>query len=139
MPSSSWPKGAGQDLLAASGEERDASGNVKLKDIGLFLRERIEAHFKAEKVPVVMRYFDPSYLDPQQPGQRRGLDPVRPLCAPRGACRHGRQDRPGDRLPPRPVHPCADRAAGRRRKRLDLDGELWRAVLSSTGQPVTWV
>ena len=26
------------------------------------LRERIEGYFKAEKVPVVMRYFDPSYL-----------------------------------------------------------------------------
>jgi 6-phosphofructokinase 1 len=55
-------EGAGQDLLAASGEERDASGNVKLKDIGLLLRERIEAYFKAEKVPMVMRYFDPSYI-----------------------------------------------------------------------------
>ncbi|MCK7529418.1 MAG: 6-phosphofructokinase [Ignavibacteriales bacterium] len=44
-------EGAGQDLLAASGEERDASGNVKLKDIGPFLRERIEAYFKAEKIP----------------------------------------------------------------------------------------
>ena len=54
-------EGAGQDLLATDISARDASGNVKLKDIGLFLRERIEAYFKAEGVPVVMRYFDPSY------------------------------------------------------------------------------
>ena len=55
-------EGAGQDLLqAADASERDASGNVKLKDIGPFLRERIEAYFKAEGIPVVVRYFDPSY------------------------------------------------------------------------------
>ena len=54
-------EGAGQDLLAADAGARDASGNVKLKDIGPFLREKIEAYFKAEGIPVVMRYFDPSY------------------------------------------------------------------------------
>ena len=35
-------EGAGQDLLQVSSDERDASGNVKLKDIGLFLREKID-------------------------------------------------------------------------------------------------
>ena len=54
-------EGAGQNLLQASTADCDASGNVKLKDIGLFLLERIEAYFKAEGIPVVMRYFDPSY------------------------------------------------------------------------------
>jgi len=55
-------EGAGQDLLRQAETARDASGNVKLQDIRLFLRDRIEAYFKAEKVPVVMRYFDPSYF-----------------------------------------------------------------------------
>ena len=55
-------EGAGQELLAASGAERDASGNVKLQDIGPFLRERIERYFQAEGIPVTLRYFDPSYL-----------------------------------------------------------------------------
>ena len=54
-------EGAGQDLLQAEADAQDASGNVKLKDIGLFLREHIEAHFKAANIPVVIRYFDPSY------------------------------------------------------------------------------
>lgn len=54
-------EGAGQDLLKGDSVSRDASGNPKLKDIGLFLRERIETYFKAEGVPVVLRYFDPSY------------------------------------------------------------------------------
>ena len=34
--------GAGQDLLAADASEREASGNVKLKDIGAFLLAKIE-------------------------------------------------------------------------------------------------
>lgn len=54
-------EGAGQDLLDADMGDRDASGNVKLKDIGLFLRQRIDAYFKAEGIEVVTRYFDPSY------------------------------------------------------------------------------
>ena len=32
----------GQDLLAADVSEREASGNVKLKDIGAFLLAKIE-------------------------------------------------------------------------------------------------
>src|SRR6185437_14382628 len=34
-------EGAGQDLLEADATEHDASGNVKLKDIGPFLCDRI--------------------------------------------------------------------------------------------------
>src|SRR5499427_9837440 len=55
-------EGAGQELLGNTGNERDPSGNVRLGDIGLFLREKIEQWFKARKIPFVMRYFDPSYI-----------------------------------------------------------------------------
>jgi len=54
-------EGAGQELFEDSATGRDASGNIKLKDIGLFLRERIESYFKEANIPIVMRYFDPSY------------------------------------------------------------------------------
>ena len=54
-------EGAGQDLLDAEASERDASGNLKLKDIGPFLCEKIKSYFKSEGIPVVIRYFDPSY------------------------------------------------------------------------------
>src|SRR6185312_8172498 len=54
-------EGAGQELLGNGGDERDPSGNIKLNDIGLFLRNRIEEWLTARKVPFVMRYFDPSY------------------------------------------------------------------------------
>ena len=54
-------EGAGQEFFGDSLTERDASGNIKLKDIGLFLRERIESYFKEANIPIIMRYFDPSY------------------------------------------------------------------------------
>jgi 6-phosphofructokinase 1 len=41
--------------------QRNASGNVKLKDIDPLLREKVEAFFKAEGIPIIVRYFDPSY------------------------------------------------------------------------------
>ena len=53
--------GAGQDLLAADASEREASGNVKLKDIYAFLSAKIEVYFKAEGTLITMRYFDSSY------------------------------------------------------------------------------
>ena len=31
------------------------------RDIGLFLRHKIRDHFAAQRFPVVIRYFDPSY------------------------------------------------------------------------------
>ena len=53
-------EGAGQDLMAAS-QERDASGNVKHGDIGVFLRDAIDDHFKRTGTPITLKYIDPSY------------------------------------------------------------------------------
>ncbi len=53
-------EGAGQHLMPPS-EERDASGNLLHRDIGLFLRHKIREHFAAQRLPVVIRYLDPSY------------------------------------------------------------------------------
>ena len=53
-------EGAGQHLMPPT-EERDASGNLLHRDIGLFLRHKIHDHFAAQRFPIVIRYFDPSY------------------------------------------------------------------------------
>lgn len=55
-------EGAGQDLIPDHPVERDASGNRRLADIGAFLKQRITEHFTRRKLPVQVRYFDPSYL-----------------------------------------------------------------------------
>jgi 6-phosphofructokinase 1 len=53
-------EGAGQDLMPPA-DERDASGNLKHRDIGLFLKEKIKEHFEKQRLPVTLRYIDPSY------------------------------------------------------------------------------
>ncbi len=56
-------EGAGQELLTRDKElERDASGNVKLQDIGVYLRDRISAYFKSKNIPANLKYIDPSYM-----------------------------------------------------------------------------
>ena len=127
-------EGAGQELLQVGGE-RDASGNLKLGDIGLHLRERIVTHFAARGLETTMRYFDPGY-------QIRGCpaDTDDALLCDRLA-RHavhaamaGRTGVVVSYLNDQFVHvPTAEIVRGS--KTLDLEGELWRAVLSSTGQP----
>jgi len=41
-------EGAGQDIVEKTGE-RDASGNIRFQDIGIFLRDRINAYFQTQK------------------------------------------------------------------------------------------
>lgn len=55
-------EGAGQYFFENKEVRRDASGNAKLGDIGLFLKERISAHFAGTGFPVSLKYIDPSYL-----------------------------------------------------------------------------
>lgn len=127
-------EGAGQELLGTSGE-KDASGNTKLQDIGLFLRDALNAHFKTKGIEMTMRYFDPSYQIRGCPANTE--DAL--LCDRMGrhavhAAMAGRTGLVISYLHGQFVHvPISVIAAGG--KRLGLDGELWRAVLSSTGQP----
>jgi len=53
-------EGAGQELVGEN-QVRDASGNVKFNDIGLYLRDRINAHFKETGMEATLKYIDPSY------------------------------------------------------------------------------
>jgi 6-phosphofructokinase 1 len=54
-------EGAGQNLLPARDAAFDASGNRKLGDIGVFLKEQIVAHCRHRELHVDVKYFDPSY------------------------------------------------------------------------------
>jgi 6-phosphofructokinase 1 len=53
-------EGAGADLMPPA-DEKDASGNLKHRDIGLFLKQKITDYFAKLRFPVVIRYIDPSY------------------------------------------------------------------------------
>lgn len=53
-------EGAGQELLTTT-NQTDASGNKKLADIGIYLRDKITEYFAAKKFHINLKYIDPSY------------------------------------------------------------------------------
>jgi 6-phosphofructokinase 1 len=128
-------EGAGQDLLGNEQAERDASGNLKLRDIGLYLRDQIDAHFKANKIPMVMRYFDPSYLIRSSPANSE--DSILCDLFARHAVHAAMAGKTGlviGYLHDKFIHVPIELLT-RRQKRMDPDGFVWSAVLAATGQP----
>jgi len=128
-------EGAGQDLLQGEENERDASGNVKLKDIGPFLCEKIRSYFKAENIPVVLRYFDPSYQVRSRPANSED-DLLCDLFA-RHAVHAAMAGRTGiviGFLHERFIHVPIE-LLSTQTKRLDSASGWWRSVLATTGQP----
>jgi len=129
-------EGAGQDLLAGGIQAKDASGNILHKDIGLFLRERIAAHFKAEGIEVSIKYIDPSYLVRSVPANSE--DAV--LCD--TFARHAVHAAMAGKtelvigLWNDFIHVPAALATEARRK-VTPDSLLWNQVLSATGQPAS--
>jgi 6-phosphofructokinase 1 len=126
-------EGAGQGLLGGRGE-RDASGNLVLQDIGVFLKERLQAHFKARGIEMALRYFDPSYqIRACAANTEDALLCDRMARHAVHAAMAGKTGLVISYLNAQFVHvPIQEIVQGS--KRLDLEGELWRAVLSSTGQ-----
>ncbi len=126
-------EGAGQELLE-SNDERDESGNLRLKDIGHFLKDQFQAHFKKRGIEMTLRYFDPSYQIRGCPANTQ--DAL--ICDFMGrhavhAAMSGRTGLVISYLHSHFVHvPISVIARGS--KRLELNGELWNAVLSSTRQ-----
>lgn len=132
-------EGAGQELLSREADERDASGNLKLRDIGPFLRERIEAFFKTEGLPVVMRYFDPSYLI--RSNRANAEDSILCDIYARHAVHAAMAGKTGlavGLLHNRFVHIPIELLATRK-KTLDVESAAWGAVLATTGQAERFV
>jgi 6-phosphofructokinase 1 len=128
-------EGAGQELLRNAQGGKDASGNVKLKDVGLFLRDRIEAYFRGQKIPIVMRYFDPSYFI--RSSSANSEDSILCDLFARHAVHAAMAGKTGlviGYLHNQFIHVPIDLLASRK-KQLDPDGPVWSAVLSATGQP----
>jgi 6-phosphofructokinase 1 len=128
-------EGAGQHLLKTDPTARDASGNVGLKDIGPFLRDKVEAFFKAEGVPVVIRYFDPSYQVRSRPANCE--DALLCDLFARHAVHAAMAGKTGIAigfLHEHFIHVPIELVVTNT-KRLDSASGWWRSVLAATGQP----
>ena len=124
-------EGAGQDLFADQEKNQDASGNILHKDIGLLLKDRINAYFKERKIEVNLKYFDPSYTIRSVPA--RGTDAV--FCTMLAqnavhAAMSGRTD-----MVVGPWHDAFTHVpislAISNRKKIDTKGQLWNSVAST--------
>lgn len=131
-------EGAGQHLFPQSLAEQDASGNVKLKDIGQYLKKAIEDEFKRRKIEFTLKYIDPSYMLRSQ--TTTAEDSVFCVNLSQNAVHAAMSGKTGcfigythDRFTHVPMQ-----AASARKKRIDINDPLWLSVLAATGQPKTW-
>ncbi|MFN3505475.1 MAG: ATP-dependent 6-phosphofructokinase [Caldimicrobium sp.] len=127
-------EGAGQKYVMKDPPEYDASGNVKLGDIGRFLKEKIESSLKERGIDVVIRYIDPSYIIRSVPANVED----RIYCGFLGqyAVHAGMSGKTGlmiSYLNEQFVH-IPLKEAIKKRKQINLNSRFWLSVLESTGQ-----
>jgi hypothetical protein len=132
-------EGTAQDLIdePLTGEKNDKSGNARLKDIGVFLRDRIDAHFKSRGRETTIKYIDPSYAIRSVPAcpsdsvfcWNMARNAVHAAMAGNTAMLIGRWHG-------RFVH-VPMTLTSRRSLRVDPEGDLWMSVIEATGQPRT--
>src|SRR5262249_4336225 len=133
-------EGAGQEILQdPANQERDASGNLRLQDVGVFLCDYITRHLAARRIDSAMNYSDPSYIIRSLPANARDSE----CCLLLGqqavhAGMAGRTDMVVGFWNQRFTHMPIALAVGQR-KRLDPLGMEWQRVLQTTGQPTSFV
>jgi 6-phosphofructokinase 1 len=125
-------EGAGQEHLPATGEQ-DASGNIKLGDIGVFLRDTIRQELS--DMDLTLKYIDPSYIIRAAPANsadaifcgRLAEDAVHAAMAGKTGVMLGTWLNKLTHVPLSAV------ITGR--KVISLDSSFWRNVVEATGQP----
>ena len=127
-------EGAGQKYVQKDPPEYDASGNIKLGDIGKFLKDKIAEYFAKKGIEVVIRYIDPSYIIRSVPANTED----RIYCGFLGqyAVHAGMAGKTGimiSYLHDQFVH-IPLKEAVKRRKQVNLHSRFWFSVLESTGQ-----
>jgi 6-phosphofructokinase 1 len=134
-------EGAGQDLLddhglpQHNGRGTDASGNIKLGNIGELLKERITAHLTTVGLPPTMRYIDPSYaIRSIAANAYDSVYSLRLAHAAVHAAMAGRTEAAVARWRRRIVHVPLSLMTSRRNQ-IDPDGDVWMSVLETTCQP----
>lgn len=128
-------EGAGQNLFTNKQSEKDASGNIKFKDIGLYLKNVIKEEFEKKKIPHSIKYIDPSYIIRSAPANANdslfcnilAQNAVHAAMAGRTSFVVGYWNSHFTILPiPITVE---------HRKRISPEDELWSNVVETTGQP----
>lgn len=128
-------EGAGQNLFKQEAKNKDASGNILHKDIGLFLKDKIKNYFDEIGLKHSVKYIDPSYIIRSAPA----LADDSKFCSLLAqnavhAAMAGKTDFVvGNWNDEFTLLPIAEATA--QRKKIDIEGELWWNILEATGQP----
>lgn len=114
---------------------KDASGNLRLKDTGLFLKETIGHYFGGKGLETTIKYIDPSYIIRSVPAN--AADSEYCLVLGQHAVHAGMSGRTEMMVGYWNQHfthlPIA--LATHKRKQIDPQSEFWQQVLGATGQP----
>ena len=130
-------EGAGQEFFKTADSDKDASGNIKHKDIGIYLKDKISEEFKKKGFPHSIKYIDPSYIIRSAPANANDSKFCNLLAQNAvHAALSGKTDfvvgfwNNQFTLMPIPVVVA-------KRKKIDVESELWWNVLEATGQPIS--
>ena len=128
-------EGAGQSYCTGEKKEYDPSGNLRLGDIGTFLRDTIKSYFEKNQLELNLKYIDPSYEIRSVPANAND----RIYCGFLGqqAVHAGMAGKTGmviSMLNNHYAHVPINMAVSHR-KQINPDGGFWLSVLESTGQP----
>jgi len=128
-------EGAGQFFFEDS-NDKDASGNKRYEDIGLYIKDKISEEFKTSNFRHTLKYIDPSYILRSAPANANDSKFCFQLAQNAvHAAMAGRTDfvvgfwQNAFTILPIPL-------ATKERKRVNLEGSLWWSVLEATGQPI---
>ncbi|MDR2434939.1 MAG: ATP-dependent 6-phosphofructokinase [Treponema sp.] len=131
-------EGAMQDQLVTE-KKTDAGGNLKMADVGTYLRDRIVKYFDEQKIEINLKYIDPSYAirsAPANPGdsiycERLGNAAVHAAMAGKTKLIIGLVNNEFVHLPIKSVIS--------HRNKVDPEGNLWRDTIDATHQPTLMV
>ncbi len=131
-------EGVGQDLMeTAEGPSTDASGNVRLMDVGPFLKSQIREYLSRRGLAHTVKYIDPSYIVRSLPAN--SVDAEYCLVLGQHAVHAGMAGRTSMVVGYWNRHfthvPIA--LATSQRKEIDPQGTIWPRVLEATGQPAS--
>ena len=127
-------EGTGQDLMEKR-QERDASGNIRFGDIGIFITDQIKNYFNEAGIEVNLKYIDPSYTIRSMPANPKDSA----FCLLLGhnavhAAMTGRTNMLVGNWKGSFTHVPIEHAVSKR-KQINPIGRFWSNVLSCTGQP----
>jgi 6-phosphofructokinase 1 len=131
-------EGALQDKLIQE-VKTDASGNIKMVDVGAYMRDRIQKYFNERQIEINLKYIDPSYIIRSAPAapndsiycERLGNAAAHAAMAGKTKLLIGLVNDTFVHLP--------TKVAVAHRSHVDPESSLWRDVLDATHQPVLMV